>query len=515
MATTDLLERRSAPCDLPPDEFRAIGHSLVDSIADYLRRLPEAPTATSLMPDDLRRALGKRPLPQEGRDIAPVVAEFSEKFFEHSTHNGSPRFWGYITSSAAPIGALADMLAAAVNANCGAWALSPIATEIENETIRWLSEFLGLPGTWDGVLVSGGNMANMVGFSAARTAKAGWDIRANGLTSADARRLVLYTSKETHTWVNKSSDLGGLGTNAVRWIPTDDSFRLRVDLLEEAIARDLAAGLAPFMVIGTAGTVGTGAIDPLPAIARVCKKHDLWFHIDGAYGAPAVALPDASEDLKGLRLADSIAIDPHKWLYNPIEAGCILTRHPTALRDAFAFKPHYYQFDDNEGQEVRNHFEYGPQNTRGFRALKIWLGFQQTGASGYRNLIAGDIALAHRLYEMIGEHHSLERGTVSLSITTFRYVPADLRESAEAEAVAKYLDELNARIITAIRLSGEAFVSNAIVGKRYMLRSCIVNFRTTLEDIAVLPDLTIRIGRELDAKLRPSELRRSAVGARG
>jgi glutamate/tyrosine decarboxylase-like PLP-dependent enzyme len=511
---TDSLDKRSAPCDLPPEEFRAIGHSLVDSIADFLQGLPQAPTATSLMPDDLRNVLGRRPMPQEGREIAPVVADFSEKFFRHSTHNGSPRFFGYITSSAAPIGALADMLAAAVNPNCGAWALSPIATEIENETIRWLSEFMGLTGTWDGVLVSGGNMANMVGFSAARTAKAGWDIRAGGLTADDAKRLVLYTSKETHTWVNKSSDLGGLGTNAVRWIPTDDELRMRVDLLEQAIARDLAAGLAPFMVIGTAGTVGTGAIDPLPAIAQVCRKHNLWFHVDGAYGAPAVALDDASDDLKGLRLADSIAIDPHKWLYSPLEAGCILTRHPSALRDAFGFKPHYYQFDDNEGQEVRNYFEYGPQNSRGFRALKIWLGFQQTGASGYRKMISDEIALAHRLYEMIGEHDSLERGTVSLSITTFRYLPPDLRESAGDEAVAKYLDELNARIITAIRLSGEALVSNAVVGGRYMLRACVVNFRTTLKDVAVLPELTIRLGRELDAKLRPTRPKRSAAGVR-
>jgi glutamate/tyrosine decarboxylase-like PLP-dependent enzyme len=447
-------------------------------------------------------------MPEDGRDIAPVVAEFSETFFRHSTHNGSPRFFGYITSSAAPIGALADMLAAAVNPNCGAWALSPVATEIENETIRWLSEFMGLPGAWDGVLVSGGNMANMVGFSAARTAKAGWNIRENGLTSDDAKRLVLYTSQETHTWVNKAADLGGLGTSAVRWIPTDDELRMRVDLLEQAIARDLAAGLAPFMVIGTAGTVGTGAIDPLPAIAQVCKKNNLWFHVDGAYGAPAVALADASEDLKGLRLADSIAIDPHKWLYSPLEAGCILTRHHSALRDAFGFKPHYYQFDDNEGQEVRNYFEYGPQNSRGFRALKIWLGFQQTGANGYRKMIADEITLANKLYEMIGERDSLERGTVSLSITTFRYLPADLRDTAGDEAVSNYLDELNARIITAIRLSGEALVSNAVVGGRYMLRACIVNFRTTLKDVAVLPDLVVRIGRELDAKIRPSQVGR-------
>lgn len=512
MATTDSLNNRTAPCDFPPEEFRAIGHSLVDSIADFLRGLPAAPTATSLMPDSLRSVLGQRAMPEDGTDIAPVIEEFSKKFFEHSTHNGSPRFFGYITSSAAPVGALADMLAAAVNPNCGAWALSPIATEIENETIRWLSTFMGLPGEWDGVLVSGGNMANMVGFSAARTAKAGWNIRENGLAADDARRLVLYTSKETHTWVNKASDLGGLGTSAVRWIPTDDQLRMRVDLLEKSIAADFAKGLAPFMVIGTAGTVGTGAIDPLPAIAKICKKYNLWFHVDGAYGAPAVALDDASEDLKGLRLADSIAIDPHKWLYSPLEAGCILTRHPSALRDAFSFKPHYYQFDDNEGQEVKNYFEYGPQNSRGFRALKIWLAFQQAGASGYRRMIGDDIALAHCLYDMIGDYDTLEKGTVSLSITTFRYVPLDLRESASDDAVLEYINGLNERIVTAVRLSGEAFVSNAFIGERFMLRACIVNFRTALNDVTTLPCLITRIGSELDAKNRPSKLR--PAGAR-
>jgi aromatic-L-amino-acid decarboxylase len=504
VTTKEALSNRSAPCDLPPEEFRSLGHALVDSIADFLHDLPKAPTAANLLPDTLRSALGVRAMPEQGRDIAPVIDEFSEKFFRLSTHNGSPRFFGYITSSAAPIGALADLLAAAVNPNCGAWALSPVATEIENETIRWLSEFMGLPGKWDGVLVSGGNMANMVGFTAARTAKAGWDIRATGLAGQDAKRLVLYTSKETHTWVNKAADIGGLGTNAVRWIPTDDELRMRVDLLEESIVADRAAGLTPFMVIGTAGTVGTGATDPLPAIAKICGKYNLWFHVDGAYGAPAVALADAGDDLKGLRLADSIAIDPHKWLYSPLEAGCILTRHHSALRDAFAFKPHYYQFDDNEGQEVRNYFEYGPQNSRGFRALKIWLAFQQVGASGYRRMIADDIALAHELHEMLGGHDCLERGTVALSITTFRYVPHDLRGAPDDGSLTTYLNELNERIVTAVRLSGEAFLSNAYLDGRFMLRACIVNFRTTLKDVAVLPDLVTRIGRELDAKLRPA-----------
>ena len=508
--TSDPLIRRSAPSDLAPEKFRAIGHSLVNSVADFLARLPKTRTASPLLPDALRARLGKREMPEKGGDIAPIIERFSRIFFDHSTHNGSPRFFGYITSSAAPIGALADLLAAAVNPNVGAWALSPIASEIENESIRWLGNFMGLPGKWDGVLVSGGNMANIVGFFAARKAKATWDIRAKGVADPESRRLVVYGSAEMHTWINKAADMAGLGTAAVRWIATDDAHRMRPDALRKRIDEDRAAGLHPFMVVGTAGSVGTGATDPLPEIAKICKEFDLWFHVDGAYGAPAVALDDASDDLKGLRLADSIAIDPHKWLYSSIEAGCLLTRHPDALRDAFAFKPPYYQFDDNEGQEVKNYFEYGPQNTRGFRALKIWLGFQQAGASGYRRMIADDIALAHRLHEFVGEQELLEQGSVALSISTFRFVPADLRRRSHGDkVVTEYLNEVNARIATALRLSGSAFVSNAHIEDRFMLRACIVNFRTTLPDVQLLPVLIVAIGRDIDEKFRPASLRGS------
>jgi aromatic-L-amino-acid decarboxylase len=507
---SDPLNRRSSPADLAPEKFRAIGHTLVDSVADFLGRLPKAPTASPLLPDQLRSKLGKREMPEKGADIAPIFEKFSRLFFEHSTHNGSPRFFGYITSSAAPISALADLLASAVNPNVGAWALSPIASEVENESIRWLAQFMGLPGKWDGVLVSGGNMANIVGFFAARKAKALWDIRALGVAHPMSQNLVLYGSAEMHTWINKAADMSGLGTAAVRWIETDDQLRMRPDALRKQIQSDRITGFQPFLVVGTAGTVGTGVTDPLPELAKICKEFDLWFHVDGAYGAPAVALDDASADLKGLRLADSIAIDPHKWLYSSIEAGCLLTRHPEALRDAFGFKPSYYQFDDNEGQEVKNYFEYGPQNTRGFRALKIWLGFQQAGASGYRRMIADDIELAHRLHEFVGKQELLEQGSVALSICTFRFVPADLRARSRGEkAVTDYLNELNARIATALRLSGGAFVSNAHIEDRYVLRACIVNFRTTLADVQLLPELIVRIGKDIDTRFRPKVLRRS------
>ncbi len=445
-------------------------------------------------------------MPKEGTAIGPVLQKFTEKFFEYSTHNGSPRFFGYITPSAAPISALAELLAAAVNPNCGAWQLSPVATEIENECIRWLSEFLGLSGKWTGLLVSGGNMANIVPFIAARKAKAPWDIRAKGFTDPASSRLVAYTSAETHGWIKKAADICGLGTDSIRWIPTDGQLRMRTDKLREQIEIDRTSGLFPFLVIGTAGSVGTGATDPLPEIANICRELNLWFHVDGAYGAPAVALDDASADLKGLRLADSIAIDPHKWLYNSLEAGCVLVRDPEALPNAFEFKAPYYQFDDNAGQEVTNYYDYGPQNSRGFRALKIWLGFQQSGANGYRQMISDDIALAHRMHELVGAESLLEQGTVALSICTFRFVPADLRPGLSERAVAEYINSLNERLVTAVRLSGEAFVSNAHVGDKYMIRACIVNFRTTLSDVAAVPKLVVRLGKDLDRKLRPGHL---------
>lgn len=494
---------------MPPEEFREVGHSLVDAVADFLTRVPKARTASSLLPDAMRSVIGTRDLPEQGTEIGPVVEAFTRKFFENSTHNGSPRFFGYITASAAPISALADLLAASVNPNCGAWPLSPVATEIEKECIRWLSAFLGLRSKWSGLFVSGGNMANIVPFIAARKAKAPWDIREKGFTGQASRRLVVYTSAETHGWIKKAVDICGLGTDAIRWIPVDSQLRLRTDALRKQIVADRDAGLFPFLAIGTAGSVGTGAIDPLPEIARICKEFDLWFHVDGAYGAPAVAVADATADLKGLRLADSIAIDPHKWLYSSLEAGCVLVRDADALSSAFAWHTPYYQFDDNEGQEVTNYYDLGPQNSRGFRALKVWLGFQQCGASGYRQMISDDIALAHHLHDFVCREAQLEQGTISLSICTFRFVPADLRLRSAEKAVAEYINELNERLVTAIRLSGEAFVSNAHVGDKYMLRACIVNFRTTLSDVEMLPKLAVRLGRELDAKIRPEDLRGS------
>jgi len=480
--------------------FRELGPALVDRIASLLEQIPRGPVTRAASPSAVRAALGLNgSLPEEGMDAAALLASTAEGLFTHSLFNGHPRFFGYITSSPAPIGILGDFLASAVNPNVGAWTLSPAASEIEAQTVRWIAELTGYPADCGGLLVSGGNMANLVCFFAARAARAGWNIRGDGFNGSGSR-LVVYASAETHTWIQKAADLAGLGTASIQWIPTDSELRMDVAQLEQRIDADVAAGHRPLMVIGTAGSVSTGAVDPLRHIARVCKDREIWFHVDGAYGAMAAAVAEASDDLRALSLADSVAVDPHKWLYAPLEAGCALVRDPAALRGAFSYHPAYYRLDE----EGINYVDYGPQNSRGFRALKVWLALKQVGAAGYRRMIADDIALSRAMAEAVRRESDLELVTQGLSIATFRFVPAALRSRVGDPSTEDYLNRLNRALLDDVQRCGEAFVSNALVRGRYVLRACIVNFHTTRADVEAIPGIVVRLGREVDGRMRES-----------
>jgi glutamate/tyrosine decarboxylase-like PLP-dependent enzyme len=341
--------------------------------------------------------------------------------------------------------------------------------------------------------VSGGNMANFVGFLAACKAKANWDLKGDGMAAGD-KHLVAYVSKETHTWIDKAAELFGLGAKNVRWIETNSEQQMDVPALEKQIMADLDEDLLPFLVVGAAGTVSTGAIDPLSDIASICKKYDLWFHVDGAYGAPAAILQDAPADLLALREADSIALDPHKWLYSPLEAGCTLVRDPRNLAETFGHKVAYYNFEGSHDDPPVNYHNLGPQNSRGFRALKVWLGLQHVGREGYIQMIGDDIRLSKALYEIVKRTPELEPITQGLSITTFRYVPEGVSDEA-------YLNNLNEEILNRLQKGGEVFVSNAIVDSKYVLRACIVNFRTTLFDVEALADIVVRLGKEVHSEM--------------
>jgi len=487
---------RTAPLKMTPDEFRAAGHRLVDRIAERLARIPQGPVKPAETPEDLRAALKiDRPLPEGGADAATLLGEAVELLFDHSTLNGHPRFLGYITSSPAPIGILGDFLAAAVNPNIGGYAIGPAATEIERQTVRWIAEFIGFPSDAGGLLVSGGNMANFVGFLAARAAKAGLDVRKTGLAGRERAKspLLVYASAETHTWIQKATDLFGLGTDAIRWIPADDHQRMKTAELRRQIELDRKNGGHPFIVVGTAGSVSTGAVDPLPEIGSICREYDLWFHVDGAYGALAARIPDVPADLRALSEADSVAVDPHKWLYAPLEAGCVLVRNPLDLRNAFSYHPPYYVLRD----DVVNFVDYGLQNSRGFRALKVWLALQHIGRTGYEASIADDIRLSQKLAAALRAHDDFDVLTQNLSITTFRYVPKDLRSRLGEASVEERLNQLNRDLLAEVEKSGEAFFSNAVIDGRFVLRACIVNFNTTDEDIDALPALVARLAEKM------------------
>jgi aromatic-L-amino-acid decarboxylase len=498
------IESRKSPVEMSPEEFQAAGHMLVDQIAAFLASLPERPVAPGNSPAEIFQALGDFTLPESGAPAEQLLAESAELLFDNSAFNGHPRFMAYITSSATPLGALADLLAAAVNPNVGGYQLSPMASAIESQTVRWIAELIGYPAGCGGLLVSGGNMANFGGFLAARKAKTNWDIRARGMMDPAGKQLTLYVSGDTHTWVQKAADLFGLGTDAIRWIPMDDSQRLDTTLLRQHIDDDLAAGFRPFLIVGTAGTTATGAVDPLVEIAAICRKYDLWFHVDGAYGAFAAALPDASEDLRALSRADSIALDPHKWLYTPLEAGCTLVKDPQTLVDAFSYVPDYYHFTEDKSVAI-DYYAYGMQNSRGFRALKVWLGLRQAGREGIVQMIHEDIELMRALYQLADAHPELQAFTHNLSITTFRYLPAGLEPGTAA--VDEYLNDLNTELLERTQVGGELFISNAVLDGVFLLRACVVNFRTTLADIEAIPEIVTRIGRMIDLELRPMALK--------
>jgi aromatic-L-amino-acid/L-tryptophan decarboxylase len=490
----DDLRQRKTPLEFSSEEFRTLGHQLVDRIASHFDTIRERSVTPGESLAVVRRAIGAdQGLPVTGSQSNAMLEEVTETLFQHSLFNAHPRFWGYITSGPAPIGVLADFVASAVNPNVGAWKLAPAATEIEAQTVRWIAEFIGYTTDCGGLMVSGGNMANFVCFLAARRAKVDWNIRESGLAGDGSRRLLIYASTSTHTWIQKAADLFGHGTDAIRWIETDQEQRINPEALRRQVARDREHGEQPFLVIATAGSVGTGAVDPLTELGSLCRDYGLWFHVDGAYGAFAANAPGVPSDLAALKDADSVAVDPHKWLYAPLEAGCALVRKPEQLLNAFSYHPSYYHFEE----EATNYLDLGMQNSRGFRALKVWIALRQVGRDGYLKMIGDDIRLAKHLHSLASAHPELEALSCGLSITTFRYVPPELRQLVGSAETEEYLNGLNKETLSRIELGGEAFLSNAVVEGKFALRACIVNFRTSLEDVEAVPELIVRIGRQV------------------
>ena len=497
--------------DWDPARARAFTDGVADIYEELLTKLRDLPVAGTWGVEEVRDAVAI-PVPDDPMPEAEILEYLRTVTFDYSGLLGHPRFYAYISGAGTVPGAAADLLAAGLNANPGGWRLAPGATEIELAFARWFAQdVFGLPSTAGGALTSGGAMANFIALKVARDAKAGWDIRKDG--AAAGPPLGLYLSAETHVVSTRAADMLGLGAGNVRKIPIGPDYRIRVDQLRTSIAEDRAAGVRPFAVVANGGTVSTGVVDPLEEIGALCAEEDLWFHVDAAYGGPAMLADDLRPLFAGIERADSIAFDPHKWLYTPQSGGCVVVRDFELMRRAFDIDYVAYVVKDEDhtdwGVDLGRH---SPNFSRGFWALKVWVSLLAHGKTAYGRRISHDAALARYLGERAEELEEFELMTpVGLSITCFRYVPSDLSASgprAGAPERDEYLDELNNRLMTAIQLDGRVYCSNAVLQDgRFCLRTCIVNYRTEAEDMDALLDVASELGAKLDVELRPEALR--------
>jgi glutamate/tyrosine decarboxylase-like PLP-dependent enzyme len=483
----------AAPPALDPERFRRLAHETVDLVADYLAGIRERPVFRPMSPDD-RTTLMQEPLGEAGVEPAELLARVRSAVLPYAMGNGHPRFFGWVNSPPAPLGVLADFLAAALNPSCAGG--DHAAIYVERAAVRWLMELIGFPtGGSMGLLTSGGSAATLIALAAARhraAAEDGWSVRRDGLQRGRPP-LVLYVSPDGHSCIQKAAELLGLGSEAIHRVPTDERQRIDVTALRAAVQADRAAGARPFCVAASAGTVGTGAIDPLSEIADLCAAERLWLHVDGAYGAVGAALPALRARYAGLERADSIALDPHKWLSVPVECGAVLVRDGELLRRAFSLVPDYLRTEPDRGfGGLPWYSEYGIQQTRGFRALKLWMTLLHLGRTGVRDLIARHLALARRLAGLVDAAPDLERlAPVELSIVCFRYAPAALRGDAGA------LDLLNTRVMHAVQAGGDAFLTQSTLGGRFALRACVLHYGTTEADVVALIDAVRQAGARL------------------
>ncbi|HWC71378.1 MAG TPA: pyridoxal-dependent decarboxylase [Actinomycetota bacterium] len=490
--------------DWEPSRARAFVDGVADIYEELLAKLPSLPVIVDEGAGDVRAGVAID-VPDEPMGQEELFDYLRRMTFEHSAFPGHPRFYAYVSGAGTVPGAAADLLASGINMNPGGWRLGPSATEIEMALTRWFArDMFGMREGSGGALASGGAMANLIALKVARDARAGWDVRTEGVAAGPP--LGFYLSSETHVVSDRAADMLGVGAGSVRHVPVDDAFRMRVDDLRSIVRRDRDAGVRPIAVVANAGTVSTGAVDDLAAIADVCREEDLWMHVDAAYGGPAVLADDLRPLFDGIERADSIAFDPHKWLYTPLPGGCVLVRDLDLLREAFDPEDVSYIVKDEDhtdwGIDLGRH---SPNFSRGFWSLRVWVSLLAHGRDAYARRISHDAALARYLGALVEERDDLELMTpVGLSITCFRYVPPGLPDREDRDA---YLDELNRRLMTEIQLGGTVFCSNAILDGRFCLRSCIVNYRTEADDVEALLEIATQLGGELDDELRPEGLR--------
>jgi aromatic-L-amino-acid decarboxylase len=474
------------------DQCRQLGHRMVEEMIEYLRTVRDRPVWQPIPPELPARF--QRPLPLAPTPPEDVYAQFKSDILPYPTGNIHPRFWGWVMGTGSVQAMLAEMLAAGINLNQGGGAQA--GSLVESQVISWCKEMLGFPSGASGLLVSGGSMANLVGLTVARNHHAPFDVRKEGV-SASQKPMRLYASTEVHSSVQKAVELLGFGAQALRLVPVTTDFTLDVSRLREMIRQDRQSGLFPLCLIGCAGTVNTGAIDPLEELANVCREEDLWFHVDGAFGALIALSPDLRSLVKGMERADSLAFDMHKWMYLPYEVGCALIRDADAHRRAFTLTPDYLEHSARGigGGDIW-FSDFGVELSRGFRALKVWMSLKEHGIELFGRLIHQNVEQARHLESLIRLRPELELlAPVSLNIVCFRYRG---RRTPLGD-----LDALNKELLLELHETGLAAVSSTIIRGAFALRACITNHRSKREDFNVLVTEVLRLGKSLEGGDQP------------
>ena len=475
-AQTNKLRTRSS-LDIDDHALDEITEQATKLVADYFNTISQRPVRAENYAGKTTAAIDVE-LPLEGVPLARLMEE-CRTIFDLSRHNGHPRFFGYVASPSTPVGAYADLITGALNANITCWRSGPAGTELEQLIVRWLGALIEYNSDAKGLLTSGGSMANMIALLVASRRMLGQDASRKGLWNPNGSPLIVYASAEVHMSIAKAADILGLGRDHVRVVACDDRQRMLVDSLRQQITDDLRDGFRPCCVVASAGTVNTGVVDPLDEIARVAAEFYLWYHVDGAYGAPGVLDERKKHLFRGLERADSVSLDPHKWLYVPVDAGCLLFRDPVAVAATFNTEDaDYIKVHGHSDDEAFAYWDYGVELSRRFRALKVWLTLSYYGARRIAEAVSDDISLAAYLGELVSAAEDFELlAPVELSICCFRYVPPGVKTSEQE------LDQLNAAIMSRVQTGGRAYVSNATVNGHFALRACITNFRTTKSDI--------------------------------
>lgn len=462
--------------DMPAEEFRQFGHQLIDWVADYLRDIGQHPVFPgNLQPKDIRRLLPASP-PQQGDDMTKILADIDRIIMPGMTHWNHPCFFAYFTSSASGPGILGDLLATAFNINGMLWQSCPSATELEEVTLGWLRQMLHLPEHFWGIIFDGASMSTMHTLAAAREQCVDLQIRARGMAGRDdLPRLRLYVSEYTHSSIDKAALLIGIGMSGIRRIPVDDEFRMQPAALAAAIAEDRRDGWLPFCAVATVGTTSCTSIDPVPEIAAICSRENVWLHVDAAHGGIAAIVPEMRHLLAGCENADSLVVNPHKWMFVPMGLSVLYTRKPEVLRRAFSLVPEYLRTAQDE--EVTNYMNYGIPLGRRFRALKFWFVMRYFGVEGIVARVREHLRLGQLFAKWIDEHPAFERlAPVPLSTICFRAHPQGVEE-------ASALNHLNEQLLHAINKTGEAFLSHTKLNHCFVLRLVISHLRVTEAEV--------------------------------